>query len=80
MKVYCFTLACTLRLLISNMLVVQQTLCVTTAVVTRKIVLTSNCPYSEGPLQSEYSDWLPMTLSLHRDCPYIKCPYKESLL
>ena len=38
---------------------------VTTALV-KKFVLTSNCPDSEGPLQSECSDWSPMALSLHR--------------
>ena len=31
-------------------------------------------------MQSVCSDWLPKVLSLHRDCPYIECPYKESLL
>ena len=51
-----------------------------TALVTKKFGVTSNCPYSEGPLQSEYHDWLPMTLSLHQNCPYIECPYKESLV
>ena len=45
-----------------------------------KFVLTSKCPYSEGRLQSECSGWLPMALSLHRGCPYIKCPYNESLM
>ena len=38
------------------------------------------CPYSEGPLQSECSNWLPMVSSLHQNCPYIECPYKENLL
>ena len=52
-----------------------------TALVTKKKrVLTLNCPYSEGPLRSECSDWLPMAMSLHRDCPDIKCPHKECLL
>ena len=36
-----------------------------------KIVLTLNCPYSEGLLQSDCSDWFPNALSLHRECPYI---------
>ena len=31
-------------------------------------------------MQSECSDWLPMALSFHRDCSYIKCPYKERSL
>ena len=55
-------------------------LSVTTALVTKKFVLTSRFPYSKGPLQSDGSDWVPMTWSLHRDCPHIECYYKESLL
>ena len=31
-------------------------------------------------MQSECSDWSPMALSLHQYCPYIECPYKETLL
>ena len=43
------------------------------------------CPYIElslprGTTESECKDWSPMALSLHQDCPYIKCHYKESLL
>ena len=57
-----------------------QTLFVTTVLVTKNLVLTSNCPCSEGPLQSKSSDWLPMAFSLRQDCPYIECPYNQSLL
>ena len=39
------------------------------SLVYEKFVLTWNCPYSEGPLQSECSDWLAMALSLHQGCP-----------
>ena len=59
---------------------IQQTLFVATALVTKRFVLTSSCPHSEEPLQSESGDWTPMALSLHQDCPYIECPYKENLL
>ena len=59
---------------------VQRILFVKTALLTKKIVLTSICPYSEGPLQSECSDWSPIALSLHSDSPCIEGPYKESLL
>ena len=59
---------------------VHTTLFVTTALVTKQFVLTSNCPYPGGPVQSQCSDWLPMALSLHQECSYIECPYKESLL
>ena len=48
--------------------------------VTRRFVLTWNRPRSARPLQSERSDWLPRALYVHWDCPYIECPYKESLL
>ena len=51
-----------------------------TALVTMQLVLTSNCPCSEGPQQSECSGCLTMALSLHQDCPYIEGPYKEKLL
>ena len=44
------------------------------------IVLTSACPYSGGTLQSQCNDWLPIALSLRRECPFIDCPYKEKLL
>ena len=48
--------------------------------VTKIIVLTPNCPYSAGPLQSECSDWIPLAASFHQECPYIRCPYKEKSL
>ena len=51
-----------------------------TALGTKKFVLTSKCPYSLGPLQSECINWSPMALSLHQSCPYMQCPYKENLL
>ena len=51
-----------------------------TALVAKKFVLTLNCPYSEDSLQSECPDCLLMALSLHQDCPYIKCAYKDTLL
>ena len=49
---------------------------VTSALFTKKIVLTSSCPYSEGPPQSESSDRFQIALSLHQECPYSKCPCK----
>ena len=59
---------------------IQYTLFVTTAWIAKKIVLPSNFPFSEGPVQSESINWVPTALSLHQDCPYIKCSYKESVL
>ena len=58
----------------------QWTLFVTTALVIKQFVLTLNCPYSEGPLQSECSSWSPMALSLDRHCPSFECHYKDSLV
>ena len=46
----------------------------------QKIVLTSHCLYSKGPLQSECSDWFPLALSLSQECPYIECPYNKKVL
>ena len=54
---------------------VQRFLHVTTALVTKKIVIISNCPYSVLILQSKCSDWFPTSLSLHQECPYKECPY-----
>ena len=51
-----------------------------TALVTQNNVLTSSCPYSEVPLYSECSGWFPVSLSLHQECPYIKCSYIKRLL
>ena len=51
-----------------------------TALIPNKIVLMSNCPYSEVSHQVEFSDWSPIAMSLHRECPYIRCPRKEKLL
>ena len=45
-----------------------------------KNLLVLKRPYSWVPMQSECSDWLPIALSLHWGCPYIKCPHKEKLL
>ena len=45
-----------------------------------KVVLVSNCPESEVPMQSDRSGWLQIALSLLRECPYIKCPQEEKLL
>ena len=57
------------------LLMLPLTVFVTTALVTKKFVLTSNCPYSEGPLQAECSDWLVMALSLHQNRSYIESLY-----
>ena len=53
---------------------------VTTALITEKLVLTSNFLYSEGTLQPACSNCFPIALSLHQECPYIECPCKEKLL
>ena len=44
---------------------IQSLLSATTALVSKPIILTSDCPYSEGQLQSECSGWFPIALSLH---------------
>ena len=53
----------------------------TTALVPKKwslhqVVLTPKHHCS----QSECSDWFPMALSLHWECPYIECPYKDQFI
>ena len=50
------------------------------ALVPKKTVLVSNCPYSKVLLQSECSGCYPIALFLHYGCPYIECPYKEKSL
>ena len=45
----------------------------------RKLSL-QRCPHSEGQLQSECSDWFPITLVLHQEWPYIESLHKEKLL
>ena len=52
----------------------------TTAFVPERSVLTSNSAYSGVLLQSECSDWCPISLSLHRFYCYKECPYTEKLL
>ena len=42
---------------------VQCLLCLTTALIPKKTVLTSNYPYSEVPLQSKCSDWVAVAVS-----------------
>ena len=59
---------------------VQGLLFVMTALVHNTIVLTSICRYAEVLMQSECSDWFPIALSLHQDCPYIYCPYQRDFL
>ena len=58
----------------------QRLLFVTSALVPKRPVLISNWPYSEMPLQTECSEQSPIALSLHQECLYIECPYKENFL
>ena len=41
---------------------------VMTALVTKRVVLKSNCPFLEIPLQSEHSAWFPNALQQVLDC------------